>query len=482
MADNSSKFNYMALDYEGLRTSMINLLKVKMPEYTDLSSSDAGIVLIELFAFMIDLICYDSDITANEMLFHTAQERESIIDHAKRLCYNPINGTPSKVHQVIEIVPQAEDFIITKGTQFKVPATSTNPDIYFEADADFSIPAGKTGLEKDESGNYIYQIPLTQGITIPEDILGTGNGTPGQKFSLNSKPVIQDSLVLYLDDGSGLRKWNLVPNFIDSNTSSEDYCSDVDADDVSTITFGDNYAGKSPTTIVNGIVATYRIGGGSVGNIAANAINQLALSRAEVVQTFNPSIPYEMGVEKESNAEIRKHALENVRTLWRAVTLKDFEDLINLNLNDIVLLVKAIQNADPFSINLYLVPKTGTNFTNEQLQTIVDFLLERKLIGITINLKDAVYHPVNPTVHVIVFPQYHNQLTTIQENIQTELAKIFTLGNYNFGQSFVSSDIIQTLKAVTGVNLVYIDENYVTAGETEVITLGTPTITMTEGA
>ena len=43
-------FDFSTRDYEGFRNSMIEMLKVKIPEYSDFSQSDVGIVLIELLA------------------------------------------------------------------------------------------------------------------------------------------------------------------------------------------------------------------------------------------------------------------------------------------------------------------------------------------------------------------------------------------------------------------------------------------------
>ena len=54
--------DYTSRDYEAYRTLMIEKLQEKMPEYTDTSSTDAGIVIIEALANGLDILSLYSDI------------------------------------------------------------------------------------------------------------------------------------------------------------------------------------------------------------------------------------------------------------------------------------------------------------------------------------------------------------------------------------------------------------------------------------
>ena len=79
--------DYTTRDYEGFRNDMLTLLKQKIPEYSDFSQSDMGVVLIELLAHGLDIISFYNDRIANEMFPDTALDRESIVKHCRRLGY-----------------------------------------------------------------------------------------------------------------------------------------------------------------------------------------------------------------------------------------------------------------------------------------------------------------------------------------------------------------------------------------------------------
>ena len=53
--------DYTNKDYESFRQDMIVRLQQKIPEYTDTSESDFGIVLIELLAHGLDILSYYND-------------------------------------------------------------------------------------------------------------------------------------------------------------------------------------------------------------------------------------------------------------------------------------------------------------------------------------------------------------------------------------------------------------------------------------
>jgi hypothetical protein len=73
--DKRQVIDYLARDYNSFRQALIDLIPAKLPEWTDRSESSFGIVLIELFAYMADILSYYQDRLANEAFLTTAQER-----------------------------------------------------------------------------------------------------------------------------------------------------------------------------------------------------------------------------------------------------------------------------------------------------------------------------------------------------------------------------------------------------------------------
>ena len=77
--------DYTSRDYDSFRTDMIARLQQKIPEYTDTSPSDFGIVLIELLAHGLDILSYYNDRVAREMFLDTATERDSVVSIATNI-------------------------------------------------------------------------------------------------------------------------------------------------------------------------------------------------------------------------------------------------------------------------------------------------------------------------------------------------------------------------------------------------------------
>lgn len=448
---------YITRDYEGFRTEMIKKLKEKLPDYTDTSSTDAGIVLIELFAHMLDILSYYLDIVANEVFFDTAKERGSIIAHAKLFGYKISGVKPAKIYQVFEIIPQPTDYVIPKGFRVRTKRTVSEDPIFFETDEDLVIPAGCTGLEQDENGDYLYKVSATHGYTVNEDVIGTSDGTPNQKFKLNFAPVIEDSITVYVNEGDGYVKWRPVDNFINSSYNSPHYEINLEEDDSVVIAFGDGVAGKIPVTYPNGIIASYRVGGGIIGNVGENTVVEVDKSVAEIKRTFNPEPPYQLGEESEDVESAKRRAVARIRSLWRAVTLKDFEDLAISELP--VLKAKALYDEETGITIVKLLPKNADTFTPEELNEILAFYRERKLINAIVSVENPDYVELNLKLVVKVFARYSTEIEKIRNEIDNIIRnEFFARGNYDFGQSFIASEIMARLLQVEGVKSVYIYE------------------------
>ena len=182
------------------------------------------------------------------------------------------------------------DTVISRGTRVSTVAENNQTPMYFETVKDLTIPKGALGNEQDEEGNYLYTVDVEHGVTIKNDLLGTSLGTPYQQFKLTHKGVIPDSINLYVDEGDGSKLWKQVPTFLDSDihSSSKVYTVTIDEFDNCYIYFGENVHGKIPTRFENGITATYRVGGGVIGNVQANSITELITSIGAVDSVFNP--------------------------------------------------------------------------------------------------------------------------------------------------------------------------------------------------
>lgn len=464
--------DYSTRDYEGFRQDLIDLLKQKIPEYTDFSQSDAGIVLIELLAHGLDILSYYNDVVANEVFLPTAKDRESVIKLCRLIGYELSNATPAKFYQVFEIEPQETSFRIPKGFVVKTRATDTEDSVVFELDEDLVIPAGKTGLEQNEEGEYLYKGIVTQGYTIRDEVLGTSNGTPYQKFQLSYYPVIEDSVVIKVNDGAIISTWEKVDNFIDSKADSKVYKILVDDMGRLTVEFGSGRSGRIPNEIINGILATYRVGGGEIGNVGIGMITEFDQKIAGLKATFNPYEPLEYGHEQESIETARIKAPAQLRTLWRAVTRQDYEDLAIQYPH--VLKASAVEGEDKHSIYLYILPDRGETMPQEMKQGLQEYFRERKQIGYDIFIENPRFKYVDIVINVQVFQSELN--TEVKSAVEGLVESLLELGNMGFGEELIKSNLIGEIRSIQGVRAVDIELSDAVPDVDEIIRLRNLTV------
>lgn len=462
-------FDFSTKDYEGFRNSMIEMLKVKIPEYSDFSQSDAGIVLIELLAYNLDLLSFYNDKVANELFLETAMERESVAKLSTMLGYKLKESSPSHFKQVFEITTQETPFIIPKGYIVQTEDSTAEQMVQFETDEALVIPPHCNGLETDEDGNYLYAVNITQGYSVVGEVVGSSNGATNQQFLLNYCPVLYDSVEIYVNEGIGFERWERKDNFLDSISSSKHYTLFIADNGTATIKFGNGVSGKIPDIRNNNILANYRVGGGTVGNVGVKTIIKMPQKLADIKKTFNPQEAYIKGRDREDIEEARVKAPASLGTRYGVVTLADFKNLA-LTIPGIKR-ANAVRGGDYSTIvNVFYLPD-GT-VSNEQLEdTMIELYDERKLVGTHVVVSEATYKKININVTAKCFSTYVG--LDIQEQIIVTLENLFQESKYDFGEVPEQSDLIMELLNLEGVRAVdVVIEGEKTLQTNELVTLG----------
>ena len=441
----TANIDYTSRDYEAFRELLIQKLQEKMPEYTDTSETDAGIVILEALANGLDILSLYSDIIANDVILPTTQDRKLAVIIAKCLGYAPYNQTASEYPQVFVLgEKRLEDTIIPKGTIVKTKDSSDLATLYFETVEDFVIPRGALGNEQDEDGNYLYTVQVKQGSSVYQDVLGSSTGAPLQSFALHYTNALIDSIELYINEGSGQELWKRVDTFIDYDETSRVYTASVDEFDVCTIEFGNGLRGKIPSVYPNGIVANYRIGGGEVGNVSANIITELDSTVAYVESTFNLEATV-LGHEKESLESIKENAPASYRTRDRIVALDDYSDLLRINFYDFLHL-KTLRDAEDKKLaHIFYMMRQGYSMTANLVSKIAEFIAERSMVGTTYDLNSFVEQPVDLDCVMFVDQDYDKDELVANATAYLEGVTFF-YGELKFGDSIIKSDLESEIK------------------------------------
>lgn len=477
MREPTQGIDYTSRDYTAYKDSMLKALQIRMPEYTDLSETDAGVVILEALAMGLDICSMYSDIIANDTMLPTTQDRRIATMLARPLGYVPKNQSASVVPVVFTLGEYLdEDTIIPEGTIVSVPETDDTDEIEFETETDLVIPAGKLGNEKDENDNYLYSVNAIHGSSVEDDVLGTSTGEPYQSFVLSYPEVLTDSISLFVDDGNGFEEWEQVPNFIDSKAESKHYLVMVDEFDNCYIEFGNGTNGKIPTQMDNGIVCSYRVGGGTIGNVQPNTITETDSEVPFIESVTNPSYPTILGHEKESIEEIRQNAPAIFRTQNRAVTAKDYSDLLIANFYEVL---DAVGISSGLHMNLYYILKDGYSMTESLADDIEEFFSSRVIPGTSFSLHEYVESEVDLTVSLVVKDGYSAQ--TVESWVRDYIENTyFAYGELKFGDTIILSDfeyeVKSTFSGIRSIRVTSPSEDSISGDENEILTLGTLTI------
>lgn len=88
--------DYLARDYDALRTRLLDRMSVLMPDWTDRSPADTTVMLAELFASLGDRLAYWQDAVGREAYLGTAAQRTSVRRHARLLDYRVHEGCAAR--------------------------------------------------------------------------------------------------------------------------------------------------------------------------------------------------------------------------------------------------------------------------------------------------------------------------------------------------------------------------------------------------
>ena len=169
---------------------------------------------------------------------------------------------------------------------------------------------------------------------VDNEIIGSSEHIPGQRFALLHAPVVPGggATILEVSAGEGWDEWTQVSNFADSGPDDRHYILDERAGEVilgPAVRQPDGSMtqyGAVPEKDAVLRIRSYRTGGGRRGNVARAAIAILKSAIPYVARVEN-RYPASGGVDGETVDEAKVRGPILMRTLNRAVTAEDYEQL-----------------------------------------------------------------------------------------------------------------------------------------------------------
>ena len=144
--------NYISKDFDGIKADLIAYVKRYFPnEFQDFNDASGGMAILDLMAYVGDILSYNIDKQVNETFINRAIETKNIINLAQAYGYKPRKTTPSIVNlsltSVVATSTSADQLtLVQKGSKV---FTNLNPVVSFEIleDVDFSDARRRTYKE-----------------------------------------------------------------------------------------------------------------------------------------------------------------------------------------------------------------------------------------------------------------------------------------------------------------------------------------------
>ncbi len=172
-------------------------------------------------------------------------------------------------------------------------------------------------------------VPATNSTTVNNELLGIGDGTPGQTFQLANQNVQPGTLIVNVQespaiDPQPLVQWTVVSSLDAAGPNDSDLALDPEA---GTVTAGDGIHGRIVPLVPGGgqvVALQYAWGGGEEGNVAVGTITSLNSSASGVAGVVN-FVGATGGRDPETLEAAEIRARMEIATRTRAVTASDFQ-------------------------------------------------------------------------------------------------------------------------------------------------------------
>lgn len=322
--------------------------------------------------------------------------------------------------------------------------------------------------------------PVVQAETIADEWFGTSEGVPGQRFTLERRPVIpgEKPIVVESEERDGTREWQPVNDFAASGPTDRHFRLDATSGEIA---FGPavreadgslRQYGAIPEKGAALRVRFYRTGGGRRGNVAIGAIS-IVKSQVTNIRKVENRRPARGGVDPEDIENAKLRGPLALQTRNRAVTAADYEQLARQAVPEVARVRCTAPSDDPSLagvVRVLLVPaapddeKGRLRFEDlvpaeETLRQLAEYLDERRIIGTRLVVEPPRYHGITVVAQLRARPGTDTEALE-RKAIETLYRYFHPLSGgpdgdgWPFGRPVQVGDVYAVLQPLPGVELV----------------------------
>jgi hypothetical protein len=438
------------LTVEDVFANIMQMKRANCPTYTTESKSDFGVQLLHLLAV---LFRWNGDImegVRNDAYLSTANNRQAVRRLCEMIGYTLSEAGAAAVDVTFDLESGHPEFTIAKGIKVATVETPDVPAIIFETAADKVCTVGLTDITT----------ACVQGTTVSAEVLGSSDNAQGQRFPLSRSPVVWQSETVEVLNGDVWEEWTRVDSLVLSSGVDKVYRVEVDEDNIYSIVFGDGVFGMIPQRGPNNIRATYRMGGGVIGNVGALTIVEL-ISSVSYIDAVSNVDAASGGTDRETIDHARMFAPGAMQTLDRIVTVDDVQTLAESYVSasfGAIAKAKAVE-VGGLTVSVLVVPSSGGYPSTAFKSELQAYLTVRKMVCASLQVMDPAYHPVDITANIWTKAAYQpaEVLAEVRRQLIGHISPTYQdpesgLYPHGFGRNVYLSDLFRIIDSTPGVD------------------------------
>lgn len=307
--------DYTSQDFDAIKADLIAWAQSKYADrWTDFNEDQFAVVLLEISAYLGDLLGYHANASIREAFASTLVRRQNLLNIARildgSLALGGAEASTVKMRLSLKTVVAGGVYPFTLTRQSTQVSNDTSEDqIFFH-------PKNDTVVSAYPSDGFV-DVDFEEGERFENQLIGVSDGSPNQRWQFTEKDVIYNSITVKV----GASTWAEVKNLILSDGNEHTYKLHQNDDGTMFAIFGDGKYGAIPPLAAE-IRATYRIGGGTRGNLGPGVIDKIVSAHANVISVTNPE-KSSGGKPPKTLREARNLVSGTLSTLDRAVTAAD---------------------------------------------------------------------------------------------------------------------------------------------------------------
>lgn len=437
-------FDYSARDYSTIKSALLSRASRVMPEWTDRDPSDFGMLMVDLWSYMGDVLHYYVDRAATESYLPTATQRESVLALASMLDYRPrsrraASGTVTLSNS------SSSPVLIPSNTSFTAIYDSKSYQLYTPNGG--TVPAGGSVSLEVYEGSYVDEEPLS-----------VSSGNAGQRFTLRNDGVDTSTITVNVyEDGVTARPYRRVDRLKSVSSQTRAFEPRISADGDVDILFGNGVFGVVPPN-GSSITASYLYCSGFSGNLPAGSVVGFTETTPSNI-TITASSALTGGADDESIDSLKNTVPSVVSAQDRAITESDYNNL-TLQVSTVAKSANSY-NSGTGVITIYPHPDVGSLFTTSTdtsyavpaaLQAEVEeYLQSRSVLGVTVDCATSI-----TWTHIYLELTLHLNPTAVapwvQDDVEAAIINLFSFNNVGFGYTATLGSVYRAVLSVPGVD------------------------------